>query len=247
MPRRAAARDWTAGPSPAERRKAADGAARHDDEGPLFGFLQPLRRLQEFLDPHGDLEAEGDGHGMAVMSAPRHDRIGMVAGMAAEMTQDIGKQPVKHLLGALGDQQQAGLDDVLRGDAPMDIAAMLRPAEPHEIVDERDQRVPGRAVGLFQPPHVETFVAAVIGDNLGGGRRDHAEFALGERHGLFDIKEGLVERRRREGIPQSPIVVLRREHVVEFSTHLAFSFREERARRKGTASPGRRVYSGRAV
>ena len=171
----------------------------------------------QFVDPHGDLRAEGRRHRvLAVRSAG--DRVVLRALGEVGECLDQPRELREHDPVRLADLQQvARLGDVLRRGAPVDVAAGIALAEPVELPDQRDQAVPGHAQPLGHALEVEQLEPRLALDLLGGCGGNHADLGLGAGQRDLDIEPRLPARVAREKLPDPGIADAQRAR--SFSGH----------------------------
>ncbi|MNX75876.1 hypothetical protein D3C86_1073650 [compost metagenome] len=123
----------------------------------------------------------------------RHHRRGAVSGgqrrAGIAQAQQVGVDGVQ---GVRQLQHGAGIDDVLAGGAPMDVAASLGIAPRHgggQLLHERDGEVAAGHGGLREGVEVNhAGIGTDFGDDGSGLRGNHAAVRLGAREGRLGIE-----------------------------------------------------------
>ena len=170
----------------AERGERASGAREFADQDAGLQLLEPFGVAIEHCEPDRGLVAEGHRQGLLQMRAPGHRRVAIPFRQISEdaaQRGDIGFddfEPLAHL------QDHGGVHDVLRGRAPMDVAAGFT-ALLHHLMHQRQDRI-ADIVGLAaQQIEIERRHIRASGDLFGRLGRDHAAARLGPRQRDLDL------------------------------------------------------------
>ena len=173
-------------PLAAEGGERAGRAAELHHLDTWLQFLEPLRVALKHGEPDGRLVAERDGQRLLQMSAPRHHSIAV---LVAERGKRLAKggDVLANEAEAFAHLKHAGaIHDVLRGRAPMQVAAGVT-ALRRDLAHERQDRIADDLGLLLEPGHVQAFGAGLGGNRLGRLRRDDAGCSLGFRQRHLDL------------------------------------------------------------
>ena len=108
-----------------------------------------------------------------------------------QQLQNGAQLPQNHAVCGAELEQVAGLSDVLRRCAPVDVAADFVVQDAVQLPDQGHQRMRGHRQRLFNAVDIEQFQAAVAGDldRCVGG--DHAEIGFRPRQRCLHVQPGL--------------------------------------------------------
>ena len=186
----------------------ADGPGELTDQNPHRHLVQAFALTADFVDPDGDLVAEGDRQGLLAMGAPGHRCVAVIPrqfdAIGFEFIQTVADQcdRVLHL------QNKTGIHDVLGGRPPMDVLARLLVALGFALCGHgTDQRHDGMAgAGHFVTDGVEIVQRHVgrLGDLRGRTFGNDAEGRFGAGQGRLHVEKflqgrGVVEGRAHGG------------------------------------------------
>ena len=193
----------------AQRRIGADRAGHLSHLGARPHGGQPVPVTVNFREPDRHLVAEGHRRGLLLHGAARHHRIAVAPGEIEQHVFHFRQQGIEQVEPVPDLQRHAGIDDVLRGAAPMDVAGGLFADRFGELVDDRHDgksdpvefRLHGRDVDVVQRRVGGDFVGRVLGNDAEprlrpGERRLEIEPALKPRL----VREQRMHARRGEHI-----------------------------------------------
>ena len=174
-----------------ERGIGARRAAEHGYEQARGGLVHAFDMAQQFVDPGGDLVAEGAGHRVLPVGARGNRHVGASLGQVGHGGEDVADQVPKDPMRLAQHQQVPGLGDVLRGRAPVHPAAMRFADDTAEFPDQRHQRVTGAGEAFVDARAVHQLEPGFHRDRVRRLARNDAEFRLGDRQGRLDIQPRL--------------------------------------------------------
>ena len=175
----------------AERAERSSAAAEHRHEHPVLATPEPLDVPDEFVYPDRRLQAERGRDGVLPVRASGH---GVVLGSLrqfGEEGQDARQLGQVYAVRLSQLDELAGLGDVLRRGAPVDVSARVAVANPVKLPYQRDEAVAGSRQTLADSLAVHVLQATLADYLLSGVRRNDSEFRFGDRERRFDVQPGL--------------------------------------------------------
>jgi len=171
--------------------KRADGAAEFADQQAWPAGGEPLGMAQAFGEPGRDLEAEGHGQRLLPVRAPDHRGRAVIAGEAGEDGDQFAERPFDLDQRVTDLEDEAGVGHVLRGGAPVDVAAGAVLAEVRQLPDHGHQRVDGLVDAGLDRIGVEQLGAGLARDFGGGLGRHQPDPGLRPRQRRFVVQPAL--------------------------------------------------------
>ncbi len=181
-------------PQLAERGQGPGAAAEHRDEDARLAGAQALDVTTELVDPHRHLEAERRRHRVLPVRAAREQRVLSAFRQAGEMRQHGPELAQEDLVGPAHLEKLAGLRDVLRGGAPVHVAAGVAVAGAVERPDQRHQWVAGLREPGAHGGQIEVLQLRLGDDLARGGRGNDAELGLRLGQRRLDVEPRLEAR-----------------------------------------------------
>ncbi len=178
----------------AESGERPDGTAKLQNKGAAADFLETEGMAIHGVEPACGNEPEGGGQSLL---HPGAGGDGSVAIFAREIGKRGGEAigfRTDGVEGAASLEDEAAIDGVLAGGAPVDkargVGRVFRD-QGSEIFDQRNGRAAGGRGGSGDGGGVEEFGAAFVGDGGCGGGGNHARRGFGASEGRFEIEHAL--------------------------------------------------------
>ena len=186
-------------PIRAERGERADRAAELDHQDLLAQTVEAGLLALDRGEPDRAFEAESDRQRLLEVGAPGHRGIAMAARQGGERRSDAGEVGADQIETVPDLEHEPGVDDVLRGGAPVDVAAGVARAGLGERLDQRHDRIAGELGAGADRGEIEARqlrLGADLGRGLGG---DQAEARLRPGERRLDLEHALQARLVGEG------------------------------------------------
>ena len=149
----------------------------------------------KFVNPNRNFVAVSCGDGVLTVRASRQRGVLGGFGEIRKQRQQVGELRQEYAVDAAQVEQFARLRDVLRGSAPVDIAAGVPFADAVKLPHHRHKRMPRARQALADVVHIQ-ILELCLGRNLFGGvRRYDAQFGLRLRQRHFHVQPRLNARR----------------------------------------------------
>ena len=194
----------------AERSQRAGGAGELADQDARLQLREPLGMTVEHRKPDRGLVAERHRQRLLQMGAARHRRVAIALREIGKDAAQRGDIVFDDLKAGADLQDHGGIHDVLRGRAPMHIAAGVA-ALFHHLVHQRQDRIADDIGLLAQQIEIQRRDVGPLRDLVRGLRRNHAAARLGLRQRDLDlgvagdqaeIRKHLAHGRRAEGVAE---------------------------------------------
>ena len=198
----------------AESRSRAGGAEELHDHGPCADSAESLDVASELGEPDGQLAAERDRHRRLRVGPARHHRRAVRVGLRRDFVSQRVHEDLDPVERTTEEQREAGVHDVLRCRAPVDIAGRLGRGVP-DLLEQRQDRIADDERPFAKDGELDSIRCGGGLDGSRGIRGDDPEagLRLGERP--LDLEPGGHERFLREEL--CDLVVA--EHVDERQEH----------------------------